>query len=586
MVVAMPTTGAELLAKALADRGTDRVYGLHGGHLQRIFDVLPEYGIEIVTTRDERAAAYMAHAHYQVTGEPGIALATAGPGVTNALTGVANASSYQVPMLLIGGSASLKQQERVALQGMEQVDVFEPVTKWAGTVYEAERMPEYVDLALRHAQQPRPGPSFLNVPMDVQNERVPDEWLDESQDVVQAYPARPKQRPRPGRDAVAALVATLREAERPVVISGVGVLNSGVGSSLREFVEATGIPYLDTAESRGYVPGTHPMNVNASRSKAVAEADTIVLLGKRLDFTVAYGSDVFFNPDATLVQIDADEREIGRNRPVDVPVVGDERATLERLLDEDAETLAAGWDESWIRDVREYDAESRQSLEGKFDVDESPIHPWRLCGEVRDRIEDGAYVACDGGDILSFGRIALDVDSPGHWITSGPFGCIGSTVAQSIAAALLEPDAQVISLIGDGSFGFNAIELDTAARHGADVTFVVSNNAAWNIDRFDQKEQYDNIVGTELQHTRYDMFAEAVGGHGEHVEQPDELGPALDRAIDFSGPAVVDVVVQRDAPSPDFQQGMQSHANHDMPDLQLLEPWDRREREKRGQPYE
>lgn len=581
----MPTTGAELLAKALADRGTDQVYGLHGGHLQRIFDVLPEYGIDIITTRDERAAAHMAHAHYQVTGEPGVALATAGPGVTNALTGVANASSYQIPMLLVGGSASLKQQERVALQQMEQVSVYEPVTKWAGTVYEAERMPEYVDLALRHAQQPRPGPSFLNVPLDVQNESIPDEWLNESADVVQKYSARRKQRPRPGREAVATLVETLQNAERPIIISGVGVLNSGVGGTLQKFVNETGILYLDTAASRGYVPGSHPMNINASRSKAVAEADTIVLLGKRLDFTVAYGSGVFFNPDATLIQIDADERELGRNRPIDIPVVGDERATIERLCLEGDGTLSDGWDEDWIREVRAQDAESRQSLEKRFDVDESPIHPWRLCGEIRDRIKKGAYVACDGGDILSFGRIALDVDSPGHWITSGPFGCIGATVAQSIAAALLEPDSQVISLIGDGSFGFNAIELDTAARHGADVTFVVANNAAWNIDRFDQKEQYDNIVGTELQHTRYDMFAEAVGGHGEHVECPDELGAALNRAIEFSGPAVVDVVVQREAKSPDFQQGMQSHLNHDMPDLQLLEPWDRKEREKRGQPY-
>lgn len=582
----MPITGAELLAKALADRGVERVYGLHGGHLQRIFDVLPKYGIEIITTRDERAAAYMAHAHYQITGEPGIALATAGPGVTNALTGVANAQSYQAPMLLIGGSASLKQQERVALQEIEQVDIYEPITEWAGTVYEAERMPEYVDLALRNAQRPRPGPSFLNVPMDVQNEKVPEDWLDEEMDIVQEYSSPQKQRPRPGAAAAAELVTTLEAAERPVLISGVGVLNSAVGETLREFVEAAGIPYLDTAESRGYVPGNHPMNINASRSEAVGEADTIVLLGKRLDFTLAFGSDVFFNPDATLIQIDADESEMGRNRSIDVPVVGDERATLDYLLEENLEDLTANWDMDWIKEIRESDASSRDSLEQRFTIDENPIHPWRLCGEVRDRIEEDAYVACDGGDILSFGRIALDVQRPRHWLNSGPFGCIGATVAQTIAAALLEPDKQVISLIGDGSFGFNAIELDTAARHGADVTFVVSNNAAWNIDRFDQKEQFDHIVGTELQHTRYDMFAEAVGGHGEHVEDVDELGPALDRAIEFSGPSVVNVIVQRDTPSPDFQQGMQSHGNHDMPDLQLLKPWDEVEREKRDQPYE
>lgn len=581
----MPYTGADLLAKALVDRGIEQVYGLHGGHLQRIFDTLPDFGIDIVTTRDERAAAYMAHAHYQVTGEPGVALATAGPGVTNALTGVANAQSYQVPMLLIGGSASLKQQERIALQELEQVDLYEPITKWAGTVFEAERMPEYVDIAMRNAHRPRPGPAFLNIPMDVQNEKVPEDWLEDENGIVQEYPATNNRRPRPGTTATAALLSTLEEAERPVLISGVGVLNAGVEDTLQQFVEAARLPYLDTAESRGYVPGSHPLNVSAARSKAVGEADTIILLGKRLDFTLAFGSDVFFNPDATLVQIDADESEIGRNRPIDVPVVGDERATLEILLEADLDALTNDWDEDWIEELCDSDSSSREGLEPKLAIDETPIHPWRLCGEVRDRIEEDAYVACDGGDILSFGRIALDVQRPRHWLNSGPFGCIGATVAQSIAAALLEPDTQVISLIGDGSFGFNAIELDTAARYGADVTFVVSNNAAWNIDRYDQKERYENIVGTELQHTRYDLFAEAVGGFGEHVEDVDELGPALDRAIEFDGPSVVNAVVQRDVPSPDFQQGMQSHENHDMPDLQLLKPWDEHERDKRGQPF-
>jgi acetolactate synthase-1/2/3 large subunit len=582
----MPVTGAELLVKALADRGVDRVYGLHGGHLQRIIDVLPDYDIDIVTTRDERAAAYMAHAHYQVTGEPGVAFATAGPGVTNALTGVANAQSYGVPILLIGGSASLKQQERIALQELEQVGLYEEVTEWAGTVYEPERMAEYVDLAMRKAERPRPGPAFLNVPQDVQNRKVPDDWLDDDKGIVQRYTATERQRPRPDADAAAELISTLEAADRPVVISGVGVMNSAVGDTLRQFVEAAGVPYLDTAESRGYVPGEHPLNVNAARSKVVGEADTIVLLGKRLDFTLAFGSDVFFNSEATLVQIDADGSEIGRNQPIDVRVVGDERATLEVLLEADLEDLTRGWDHDWIEAVQDSDASSREGLEERLATDAEPIHPWRLCGEVRDRIEEDAYVACDGGDILSFGRIALDVSRPRHWFTSGPFGCLGATVAQSIAAALLEPDNQVVCLIGDGSFGFNALELDTAARYGADVTFVVANNAAWNIDRFDQKERYDRIVGTDLKETRYDLFAEAVGGHGEHVETVDELGPALDTAIDYDGPSVVDVVVDRDAPSPDFQQGMQSHDNHDMPDLQLLRPWDEAERDKRGQPYE
>lgn len=575
----MSVSGAQIIADELVNRGVDRVYCLHGGHLQPIFEELSHRDVEIVTTRDERAAVYMAHAHYQVTGETGVALATAGPGVTNALTGVANADSYQVPVLLIGGCAGVKQFERIALQEMDQVRVFEPITRWAGTVYEAERIPEYLDLALRKAEQPRPGPSFLNVPLDVLNERLPERALET--DVVKTYrePAG-SVRAHPAPEAIEAAAEAIRAADQPVAISGVGVLNADVEQQLREFVETADVAYLDSAESRGYLSAEHPRNVNAARSMTLGDADLVVLIGKRFDFTLAYGSDVFINEAASVVQIDADAGEIGRNRPADVAVVGDEAAALDALVDALDDTQLSR-DDGWLEALRQKDRSSRERLEEKLWVDDETIHPWRLCAELRERLDDDAYVACDGGDILSFGRIALGVDEPGHWFTSGPFGCLGSTVAFATATAILRPDSQVVGLIGDGSFGFNAMELDTAARYEADVTFVVANNAAWNIDRYDQQETYENVVGTELQSTRYDLLAEAVHGHGEHVETLSELVPALDRALEYDGPAVVDVRVQRDVPSPDWKQGMTSHDNLQMPDMQLLQPWDEAERKKR-----
>jgi acetolactate synthase-1/2/3 large subunit len=360
------------------------------------------------------------------------------------------------------------------------------------------------------------------------------------------------------------------------------VLNADVGSTLQEFIEEGEIPYIDTADSRGFVTGDHPLHVNAARSKAMGEADLVVLVGKRLDFSLAFGSDVLFADEVSFLQIDADGGEIGRNRPIEVPVIGDERSALESLTDRLADGRDLDRDEEWVRTIQEIDDTQRAALEDRMWVDDEPIHPWRLCAEVRDRVEPGAYVGCDGGDILSFGRIALDVDAPGHWMSSGPFGCLGSTVAFTATAALLEPDEQAICLIGDGSFGFDGMELDTVARYDLDVTYVVANNAAWNIDRYDQVERYDNVVGTELQATRYDKLAEAVGGHGEHVESVEELGPALDRAIDFAGPSVIDVRVRADVPSPDYQQGMQAHENLDLPDLQILQPWDAAERAKRN----
>lgn len=580
----MSLSGAELLAKSLSAEGVDRIYGIHGGHTQPLFDALPEYDIELIGVRDERAGAHMAHAHYQATGEIGVATATAGPGITNAATGVANAYYYHLPMLLIGGCESVKQFDRRALQGIgqKQTQLYEPITKWAGTVFEAARFPEYVDTALKHAFEPRPGPSYLNVPMDVLQETVPDGQLDNG--VVQDYSSENKTfRQRPDPASIEGVVSALQEAERPIVMTGVGVVNSGVTDELDRLLNVSPMPYLGTAESAGFLSETHPLNMNAARSKTVGDADLVLLVGKSFDFGVAYGSDVFFDDQVTFVQMDADPREIGRNRPIDVPVVGNEAVALQMLTTELRDATLPAWD-GWIETLQSIDQENRDKLESRIESarGESPVHPWRLCGAVQAYIDSDAYVACEGGDILSFGRIALGVEEAGHYFQPGPFGCLGAAVPSCIATALLEPDRQVVGVIGDGSFGFSQMELETAARYGANVTFFVANNAAWNGDRLDQVHNHDHVVGTELSHMRYDLIAESVGGHGEHVQQDSELDAAVRRAIEFDGPAVVNTIVQRDVLSPDYQRGMHADEEGNMAELHVSLPWESAANEKRS----
>jgi acetolactate synthase I/II/III large subunit len=563
---------AHLIARFLKERSVDRVFSLCGGHILPIWDHLHQMGIRIIDVRDERAAVHMAHAHRELTGSLGVALVTAGPGLTNAVTGIANAHVSRVPVLVISGVPPRPQEYMGALQSVPQADMLRPITRYARTVSQAEHVLRELDEAVAFAEGHcgEPGPAFIDFPTDLLREEVPEAFVD---------PARWRSRepartiPLPGSLRLA--VDMLWTAKRPLVISGRGA--RGAEAGLLRLLDALGCVYMDTAESRGLIPEEHPAYMPAMRGRAMQEADAVLTVGRTLDFQLGYGSRAVF-PHARFVRIGLSHSELRGNRRAEVELLGSSQEVLDALVDS-AGGAASMTDLSWVHDMRAADRDRRRGLMQK--LADSPsgkdgaMHPYRLLGHVRESLKPDAVVVADGGDFLSFARVAL---SGAAYLDCGPFGCLGVGAPFGIAAALAFPDRQVAVVSGDGSFGFNAIELDTCRRHGARVVFIVANNAGWNIERNDQKQAYGGrIVGTELEGCDYAMLARSLGVHGERIERPEDLPDALKRAF-ANAPTLLDVVVTQDAVSPDAAAGLPG-----IPDRQALSTWDDMERRAQEQ---
>jgi acetolactate synthase-1/2/3 large subunit len=565
-----PESVAAWIAKSLEARGTTRVFGLQGGHIQPIWDHLARCGIRIVDVRDEGAALHMAHAHAELTGELGVAMATAGPGVTNCVTGMANASLARVPVLLIGGCTSRPQANMGPLQDIPHVDILRPVTRYSRTTRVPEQVLRELDEAIARAtgDMGEPGPSYFEVPTDVLRTRVgpsliPEDWI----------APKPPRRAIPDPESVAEAIAAIRAAKRPLVVSGRGA--RGAGAAVTSFLDAVDALYLDTQESRGLVPPDHPAVVGAVRAAAMAQADLVVTLGRKLDYQLGFGSPAVF-PEARFLRISDTAGELIDNRrgtEIFAPV----GATLDALT-EALGNDAGSRDEAWLSGLR--DKHRARIAKGK----ETPaparggdgkIHPLAIFEALGQVVEPDHIAIADGGDLLSFARVGLSATT---YMDAGAFGCLGVGVPFAVAAALAFPDRQVISINGDGAYGINAMEIDTAVRHGAKAVFIVSNNAAWNIERYDQEFNYGGrVVGTTLRHSDYAGMARALGAHGERVEDPGQLTEAIRRGL-ANAPAVIDVVTSREAVSSDAKKGLGF-----VPDYQALTAWDDAERKRREQ---
>ncbi|GMG82388.1 thiamine pyrophosphate-binding protein [Paralimibaculum aggregatum] len=562
---------AAWIARALAMRGIDRIFGLQGGHIQPIWDHAARQGLRIVDVRHECAALHMAHAHAELTGGLGVAMVTAGPGVTNCVTGMANAALARAPVLLIGGCTSRPQANMGPLQDIPHTDIMRPVSRFSRTARVPDQVLRELDEAIARAMGDggEPGPVYLEIPTDVLRAHLPEtlvpaDWL----------APKPARRPVPVPERVAEAVAAIRAARRPLVISGRGA--RGAGAELQRFLEAADALYLDTQESRGLLPPGHPANVGAVRAAAMGQADLVITLGRKLDYQVAFGSPAVF-PDARFVRIADTAGELIDNRRGEPEILADVALALEALSD--ALGNAAGErDTGWLEGLR---AKHRERIERGAATPaprtggDGHIHPMAIFEAIRGVADPDYLAVADGGDLLSFARVGLAART---YMDAGAFGCLGVGVPFAIAAALAEPGRQVISVNGDGAYGINAMEIDTAVRHGARAVFIVSNNAAWNIERYDQEANYGGrVVGTTLQHGDYAAMARAFGAHGERVEDPTELAGAIRRALE-NAPAVVDVVTSQDAVSSDAQKGLGF-----VPDYQALTAWDEAERRRRGE---
>jgi thiamine pyrophosphate-dependent acetolactate synthase large subunit-like protein len=527
-------TGSELLAQALKSQGVDALFYVMGGPMLETEAACIKLGIRAIDTRHEQAASFEAHAWTRVMRRPAVCMGSSGPGATNLLTGVANAFTDASPLVAIGGASPRVSLGLEAFQEIDQLAVMKPVTKWAERIYDAQRIPEVVATAFRRTMTGRPGPVYIDMPGDVLGEKVAEERV--------AWPAAWKPLPRPLGDsaAVREAIAVLRKAERPLILGGSGVWWSDGARAFQAFVEATGIPFYTTPMSRGSVPEDHALSFLNARSAAFAEADVIVSVATRFNWIIQFGRPPRFGKDIKVIRVDIDPTDMGHNRDVDVPIVGDARAVLEQLAAEAKDNIDPNRYSAWVGKLRVLDAGKKAEQDKAMSTDNLPIHPLRLCKEVRDFIRRDAILVVDGQEILNFARQSIATFLPGHRLNSGTFGCMGVGLPYGIGAKVARPDNQVLVLHGDGSFGINAMEIDTAVRHRIPVLCVISNNGGWTADT--PWEMPLPKPGRHLGRTRYDRMAQGLGAHGEFVEKPQEIRPALERAFASGKPAVVNVM--------------------------------------------
>lgn len=562
---------AAWIARFLQARGVDRVFGLQGGHIQPIWDHCGKLGIRIVDVRDEGAAVHMAHAHAELTGQLGVCMATAGPGVTNCVTAIANASLARIPVLLIGGCTSRPQANMGPLQDIPHVEILKPVTRHARTLRVADQVIREFDEGVSRAMgdMGEPGPVYLEVPTDVLRTTVPphmvlDEWMH----------AKPARRIPPDAGAVKKAVEVLWAARKPLVISGRGARNAG--PELVRLLDALGAVYLDTQESRGLVPAEHPAGVGAMRGAAMAEADCVLVIGRKLDYQTGYGSPAVFAGAEHFVRIADNAGELLDNRRGEPELLADTRLALAAIV-EAAHNREPARDKAWTQRMRaEHEKRTKGGKSKAHDAGpDGNVHPMAIFDAIRAQAKPDAIAIADGGDLLSFARVGLEAKT---YLDAGAFGCLGVGVPYAIAASLAYPGRQVICVTGDGAYGINAMEIDTAVRHGAKIVVIVSNNAGWNIERYDQATNYGGrVVGTTLAYSDYATMAKGLGAHGERVTKASDLPAALERALK-NAPAVIDVVTSRDVVSSDAKKGLGF-----VPNYQALTAWDDAERKRRGE---
>jgi len=527
--------GGRLVAQALKAEGVDAIFTLCGGHVMPVYEGCRLEGVRVVDVRHEQAAGHAAEAWGRINRSCGAAVVTAGPGVTGAITAVANSASAQTPLVLVGGARPLVQAGQGALQELDQLSLFQPITKWAAACSETNRIPEYVATAFRQAiAQPR-GPVYLELPMDV--------LFAEASTDAPPGPARSTARAFGDPREVMKAADLLTRAERPAVIAGSGIWWDGAWKQLRSFVENGRLPVFLQGSARGALPPEDELFFQHSRGLALSHADVLCVVGTPLDFRLKFGR---FPTDTKLVHIHADATELGRNRAPDAGIVGDCAAVLGILADGVKPRKSR---DEWLSSLRDAEAAWWEEHRAEIESDAAPIHHYRLAAELDRVLDPETVVIGDGGDVVAAVSRVLRVHRPGHWLDPGPFGCLGVGPPYALGVKTARPEKQVVVVAGDGAFGLNGFEFETMTRLGLPAVFVIGNDGAWGEIRIPQVGLYGAKaeVATRLSPTAYHLLTEAFGGHAEHVERPDELAPALERALASGEPAIVNVMLDPDA---------------------------------------
>lgn len=539
-------SGGHLVAKYIREiEAVKLVFTLSGGHIESILDGFTEYNIRTIDVRHEQAAAMMAHAWSIYTNQPGVCLVTAGPGFTNALTGIANAYLDNAPLVVLCGRHPLRDDLTGALQEMNQIDMVKPITKWCATCYDTKRIPEYLSIAFRQATLGRPGPVFLELPPDIL-------FVEVDQDSVPV----PKRRQHessthPEESELQAAAELINQAKKPIFLGGSGVGMSCCDLSLSSFIDKTGIPFALLNNGRGALPDNHPLCINDGGFTGIItglpQADLVVAVGVRFNWVLQSGH-IF--PDAQVIKIDIDPNEIDRNRDADVGLVGDVNYVLNQLIP----MVEKREHEEWEQKLRQaYAAFMTTELEQRSTASD-PIHPNRLVAQIQEVFGQEAFYVADGGDTSYYGLAGfLSSHKAGVQIPAGALlGCLGTGIPFAMAAKLANPDKPVILLNGDGSFGFNSMEFDTAVRHNIPIICIVNNDCAWGMIKHSQKMSIgqERCTCAELGLRHYEKMVEGLGGHGELVTRDEEIIPAIKRAVESGKPSCINVVTDPTVTSP------------------------------------
>ena len=522
-------SGGRLVAKALKNEGVDTIFTLCGGHIIDIYDGCIDEGIRVVDVRHEQVAAHAADGYSRQTGKLGCVVTTAGPGCTNAVTGVATAFRSESPIIHIGGQSSLTQHKMGSLQDLPHVDMMTPITKFASGVFSTDRVADMISMAARECYSGAYGPSYLEIPRDV---------LDAEIHLDKARIPKPGHYRASGRSIgdpadIERLAEIINKAKRPAVLFGQQVWMSGSHQEAINFVRALDVPAYLNGASRGMLHPDDPHHFDRTRSLAFKDADVLIIIGTPFDFRMGYGKRISV---PTLVQIDMDYRTVGKNRDISLGLVGHPGAILSAV----AAAISAGPDaaarqerQQWMKKLRQAEGIALEKLMPLFKSNQSPIHPYRLAWEINEFLGDDTIYIGDGGDVVTISAQAVRPRGPGQWMDPGALGSLGVGTGFALAAKLAHPNKEVMCLYGDGSFGMTAFDMETAQRFGAPYLAVIGNNSAMNQIRYGQIAKYGENrgdIGNKLGDVEFSIFAKMIGGYGEEVRDANEIGPAPQRA--------------------------------------------------------
>ncbi len=525
--------GGRIVARAIKAEGVDHVFTLCGGHIQNIYDGCLDEGVRVVDVRHEQTAGHAADGWARVTGQPGVALVTAGPGVTDVVTAVANAQRAGVPMVVIGGAGPTVNKHQGSLQDMDHVELMRPITKWSAAVTETRRLGEFMEMAFRHATTGVPGPVFLEMPLDVLMMGAKEGEAGAPASYRAQYTAAPDPR------AVAAAAEILETSERPVFVVGSQLRWSSDRDALRQFLTHFELPTFVNGMARGSVPLDSACFFKRSRSWALKKADAVFIFGTPFDFRLKYGHAI--PKGVKIVQVDLDSTVLGHNRGIDVGVPADSGQFIAAL--EASVKPRKGGD--WLAEVQVEEDKKLEAMAVEMRADGDPPNPLRVCAEVAKYVEEDTIVVGDGGDFVATAAYTLPVQWPGVWMDPGPLGTLGVGPGYAMAAKLARPNSRVILMYGDGSFGLHGLEFEAMARQGIKVVGVIGNDAGWTQILRGQRQIFgeDRCVATKLEYTRYDKIVEACGGRGFWAETVTDLQSALKEAFECPEPAVVNVKI-------------------------------------------